>query len=81
SYGMIYLCRPCQAWVGVRKGTNIAPGRLANQELRLWKINAHESLDHLIREELVKYIYPKYISGISNREKTYFWIAEQLGIK
>lgn len=30
SYGMIYLCRPCVAWVGVHKGTDNALGRLAN---------------------------------------------------
>jgi hypothetical protein len=34
SYGMIYLCRPCQAWVGVHPGTDQPLGRLANAELR-----------------------------------------------
>lgn len=34
SYGMIYLCRKCDAYVGVHKGTNKALGRLANKELR-----------------------------------------------
>lgn len=29
SYGMIYLCRPCRAYVGVHRGTNKPLGRLA----------------------------------------------------
>ncbi len=30
SYGMIYLCWDCMAYVGVHKGTDRALGRLAN---------------------------------------------------
>ena len=41
SYGMIYLCRPCEAYVGVHKGTDKALGRLANKELRESKKEAH----------------------------------------
>ena len=37
SYGLIYYCAPCQAWVGVHKGTTTPLGRLANHELREWK--------------------------------------------
>jgi len=32
SYGMIYWCRPCDAYVGVLKGTDIPFGTLANAE-------------------------------------------------
>ena len=38
SYGMIYLCRPCDAYVGVHDGTAKPLGRLANAELRAAKI-------------------------------------------
>lgn len=31
SYGMIYLCRDCRAYVGVHKGTDQALGRLEMQ--------------------------------------------------
>ena len=41
SYGMIYLCRDCRAYVGVHKGTDQALGRLANAELREAKKDAH----------------------------------------
>jgi hypothetical protein len=49
SYGMIWLCRPCQAWVGVhRNSPDRAPlGRLANAELRAWKVKAHAAFDPL----------------------------------
>lgn len=33
SYGKIYLCRNCMAYVGVHKGTDKPLGRLANAEL------------------------------------------------
>lgn len=47
SYGMIYLCKPCDAYVGVHKGTDVPLGRLANKELRLWKKKAHAAFDPL----------------------------------
>ena len=47
SYGMIYLCKPCDAYCGVHKGTDNALGRLANKELRYWKKKAHEHFDKL----------------------------------
>jgi hypothetical protein len=49
SYGMIWLCRPCDAYVGVhRNSKDFAPlGRLADKELRTWKCLAHEAFDRL----------------------------------
>lgn len=45
SYGMMYLCRNCMAYVGVHKGTDKPLGRLANAELRYWKKRAHAVFD------------------------------------
>jgi len=45
TYGMIYLCKPCDAYCGVHKGTDNALGRLANKELRHWKKEAHKYFD------------------------------------
>jgi hypothetical protein len=45
SYGKIYLCSPCDAYVGVHKGTDVPLGRLANKELREWKKLAHYHFD------------------------------------
>jgi hypothetical protein len=53
SYGMIYICHPCDAYVGVHKGTNIALGRLANKELREWKKTAHAHFDLLWKENII----------------------------
>ncbi len=41
----IFICRPCQAWVGCHPGTKRALGRLANAELRKRKREAHEAFD------------------------------------
>lgn len=68
SYGMIYLCRPCKAWVGVHKGTNISLGRLANQELREAKKEAH------------KYFNMIYEMQIMTRSEAYEWLCAQLQI-
>lgn len=57
SYGMIYYCKPCDAYCGVHKGTDKALGRLANKELRHWKKEAHKHFDllwkdgHMTRKE------------------------------
>lgn len=47
SYGLIYLCRPCDARVGVHKGTHRPLGRLANADLRKIKMKAHALFDPL----------------------------------
>jgi len=69
SYGMIYLCRRCMAYVGVHKKNNKPLGRLANAELRKMKIHAHAAFDHIWRD------------GHESRRGAYKWLAEQLGIE
>lgn len=74
SYGMIYLCRPCSAWVGVHKGTNNALGRIANAELREEKKAAHYYFDKLW--------LAKVAAGTKKgkaRGKAYIWLSKQLG--
>lgn len=62
SYGMIYLCTPCNAYVGVHKNSDKALGRLANAQLRYWKKEAHKYFDiiwkekHEKRSELYKHL-------------------------
>ena len=50
SYGMVYLCKPCDAYCGVHKGTDKSLGRLANRELRFWKKEAHRHFDVIWKE-------------------------------
>lgn len=80
SYGMIYLCRPCDAYVGVNKVTGLSLGRLANKELRKAKIEAHKWFDQIARTSLVNKVYNEYIPGVSNRNKAYMWLSRELGI-
>lgn len=76
SYGMIYLCRPCKAWVGVHKGTNKPLGRLADDKLRKAKIEAHFYFDYLWKKKM-KQGFSKNIA----RPEAYKWLAKQLGIE
>jgi hypothetical protein len=69
SYGMIYLCRYCNAWVGVHKGTDKPLGRLADGDLRKAKQKAHKAFD------------PMWMSGAMTRRQAYEWLAEWLEIE
>jgi hypothetical protein len=80
SYGMIYLCRSCDAYVGVHKGTNKALGRLANKELRKAKKEAHFYFDQIAKTALINEVYKKFIPNTSNRNKAYIWLSEGLNI-
>lgn len=68
SYGMIYLCRHCDAYVGVHKGTDRPLGILANKELRRWKNAAHAAFDPLWR------------SGKYKRRTAYKLLSEKMGM-
>ena len=70
SYGMIYLCRPCRAYVGVHKGSDKPLGRLANAELREWKKRAHDAFDPLWKCGRFRH----------RRNAAYAWLAEQMGL-
>lgn len=84
SYGMIYLCKPCDAYCGVHKeGENKdkALGRLANKELREAKKQAHFYFDQIARTGLINKIWKEFIPEISNRNKAYLWLSKQTGIE
>lgn len=68
SYGMAYWCRPCDAYVGVHKGTDKPLGRLANAELRRWKMAAHKVFDPLWQYGHFKH----------QRNAAYAWLAERM---
>lgn len=70
SYGMIYLCRPCDAYVGCHGRGDTPKGRLANAELRRWKIAAHNAFDPLWRFGPFR----------GQRNSAYAWLAEQMGL-
>ena len=68
SYGMIYDCRPCDAYVGVHKGTDKPLGTLANRELRQWRMRAHSAFD------------PMWQKGKMTRRDAYSWMQTALSM-
>ncbi|MCB0515196.1 MAG: hypothetical protein KDD49_03925 [Bacteroidetes bacterium] len=68
SYGMIYLCAACDAYVGVHKGTSNPLGRSANKELRNWKKRAHAYFDVI------------WQSGYKSRSAAYEMLARHLNL-
>ena len=71
SYGMAWICRPCNAYVGCHKNSrNHMPlGRLANAELRESKKAAHAAFDTIWKG-----------GGQGARTKAYAWLARTLSI-
>ena len=68
DYGKIYICRPCGAYVGCHKGTEVPLGTLANEELRAARKAAHAAFD------------PIHKKGYKRRDRAYWWLAEKLNI-
>jgi hypothetical protein len=68
AYKPIYVCFPCDAYVGCHPGTTKALGRLANAELRKAKIAAHAVFD------------PIWRNGTMSRRAAYRWLTLALGL-
>lgn len=68
SYGMIYHCPDCKAWVGVHKGTKTPLGRLADAKLRYYKKAAHAAFD------------PIWRGRKTSRRRAYHWLSLQMGL-
>jgi len=68
SYGVMHICKPCGAWVGSHKGTGEPLGRLANAELRKYKILAHTAFDRI------------WIKKKTKRRAAYQWLANKMNI-
>lgn len=68
DFGLMYICRPCDAYVGCHMGTENAKGRLANPSLRKWKIEAHKYFDMLWQLEFM------------TRSQAYKWLSEWLDL-
>jgi len=69
DYGLIWICRPCRAYVGCHRGTTKPLGRLANAELRDWKKRVHAVFD------------PLWKNGKMRRGEAYRKLANMLKIK
>lgn len=60
SYGYVYLCSECNAYVGCHKGTTEAMGSVANAELRKLRHLAHEWFDSIWKNKLKRSRYNAY---------------------
>lgn len=68
SFGNIYLCRECDAYVGCHKGSSQSLGRVADARLRHAKRIAHSYFDRIWKE------------GYMNRSTAYDWLSLRLGV-
>lgn len=76
SYGMIYICFPCDAYVGCHKGTDKAKGSLANRSLRQLRNKAHNLFDPLWKAKMQR----DNCSKSEARNAAYDWLSKQLEI-
>lgn len=68
SYGFIWLCRPCDAYVGCHGGTKTPKGTLANTELRRARKSAHAAFDQ------------RWKRGSMTRGEAYEWLAREMNL-
>lgn len=71
SHGLIWACIPCDARVGVHRGTETPLGTMANRPLRRWRNRAHEAFDPLWRKDSPRRIF-------KTRGGAYGWLAIQM---
>lgn len=69
SYGPIYLCSPCDAYVGCHKGTTKPLGEVADATTRSYRKLAHATFD------------PYWKEGLCPRKLAYKELAQKLGVK
>ena len=70
SYGMVYICSTCDAYVGVHKGTDKALGRLADKKLRELKKETHKYFDLIWKDK----------SNSTSRKEAYEHLSKYLKI-
>lgn len=86
DFGLAYICSQyptCDAYVGCHKESGKPLGRLANKELREWKIKAHAAFDELWKRKLAKRRKERGedYKVIYARGSGYKWLRGQLGIE
>lgn len=79
DFGPVWICEPCQAWIGVRgRSKNHTPlGRLANAALRDAKNRLHRSMEPLVSAKMRR----DGVSVFEARGKAVKWLATSLGFE
>lgn len=80
SYGDMFICKPCDAYVGTHKRDGKPLGRLANKELREAKKEAHHHFDQLWKRKIINNIW-KDNPDFSERKKAYAWLSKKMNIE
>lgn len=75
SYGNIYYCADCQAWVGTHFGQDQSLGTLAKKTLRTLRHEVHKLFD-----VMCEFKHQLGFSRKASKQKGYAWIAELLQI-
>ncbi|ODV43417.1 hypothetical protein AWV79_17315 [Cupriavidus sp. UYMMa02A] len=76
DHGPVWICAPCQAWIGVRpRSRQHTPlGRLANAELRDAKKRLHDALEPLVVGKMRR----DGVNPFEARGKAIKWLASEL---
>ena len=69
SFGKIYICRSCNAYVGCHRGTDRSYGSVAKPNLRLLRHQAHHWFDAIWKNKIKK-----------SRYNAYSWLALRLDL-
>lgn len=77
NYGksvMVWLCKPCNAYVGCHNNTRKPLGSIANKETREWRKKAHKIFDPIWKTKII-WNHP---NGKVRREKAYGFLQRKL---
>jgi hypothetical protein len=77
DHGPVWLCAPCQAWIGVlaRSTRNIPLGRLADAQLRDAKSRLHDTLEPLVAGKVRR----DRVNAFEARARAIRWVSTELG--
>lgn len=83
DFGPLWICIPCEAWVGCHTGSSEPLGGLADKALRQAKMAVHAAFDPLW--QVLTPAYPDLLRPSAKirsiaRGRAYQWLAKQLGI-
>lgn len=79
DHGPLWVCAPCEAWIGVpaRSTRHVPLGRLANAELRDAKSRLHDALEPLVTAKMRR----DKVNAFEARGKAIRWLAGELGFE
>jgi len=77
DHGPVWVCSPCQAWIGVmaRSTRHVPLGRLADAALREAKSRLHEVLEPLVARKVRR----DGVNAFEARSKALRWVSTELG--